>query len=48
VLTIVLASAPVFAVSFSWLILGEPIGWRVMAGSAVILTGILIVAVERR
>jgi O-acetylserine/cysteine efflux transporter len=48
VLTIVLASAPVFAVAFSWLILGEPIGWRVVAGGTVILAGILIVAVERR
>jgi drug/metabolite transporter (DMT)-like permease len=48
VLTIVLASAPVFAVAFSWLILGEPIGWRVVAGGSVILAGILIVAIERR
>ena len=48
VLTIVLASAPVFAVAFSWLILGEPIGWRVVAGGAVILAGILVVAIERR
>jgi drug/metabolite transporter (DMT)-like permease len=48
VLTIVLASAPVFAVAFSWLILGEPICWRVVAGGTVILAGILIVAVERR
>ena len=48
VLTIVLASAPVFTVMFSWLILGEPIGWHVVAGGTVILAGILIVAIERR
>jgi O-acetylserine/cysteine efflux transporter len=48
VLTIVLASAPVFSVAFSWLILGEPIGWQVIVGGSVILAGILIVAVERR
>ncbi len=48
VLTIVLASAPVFAVAFSWLILGEAIGWRVVAGGAVILAGIVVVAIERR
>jgi drug/metabolite transporter (DMT)-like permease len=48
VLTIVLASAPVFAVAFSWLILDEPISWRVVAGGSVILAGILIVAIERR
>ena len=48
VLTIVLASAPVFAVTFSWLLLGEPIGWRVVAGGAAILAGIIVVAIERR
>jgi O-acetylserine/cysteine efflux transporter len=48
VITLVLASTPVFAVTLSWLILGEPIGWRVIAGGAVILAGILVVAVERR
>jgi drug/metabolite transporter (DMT)-like permease len=48
VMTIVLASTPVFAVVLSWLILGEPIGWHVVAGGAVILAGIVVVAVERR
>jgi drug/metabolite transporter (DMT)-like permease len=48
VLTIVLASTPVFAVVLSWLLLGEPITWRVIGGGAVILAGILVVAVERR
>lgn len=48
VLTIVLASTPVFTVVLAWLILGEAIGWRVVAGGMVILAGILVVAVERR
>ena len=48
VLTIVLASAPVFTVAFSWLILAEPIGWQVVTGGSVILAGILVVAIERR
>ena len=48
VMTVVLASTPVFAVALSWLVLGEVIGWRVVAGGAVILTGIVVVAVERR
>jgi drug/metabolite transporter (DMT)-like permease len=30
-----------------WLILGEPIGWRVVAGGVVILAGIVVVAIER-
>ncbi len=48
VLTIVLASTPVFAVVLSWLLLGEPITGRVIAGGGVILAGILVVAIERR
>jgi drug/metabolite transporter (DMT)-like permease len=48
VITIVLASTPVFAVALAWLILGEPIGWRVVTGGAVILAGIVVVALERR
>jgi len=48
VLAIVLASTPVFAVAFSWLILGEPIEWRVVAGGALILAGIVVAALERR
>jgi drug/metabolite transporter (DMT)-like permease len=48
VMTIVLASTPVFAVVLSWLVLSEAIGWRVVAGGAVILTGIVVVAMERR
>lgn len=48
VLTIVLASTPVFAVLLSWLVLDETIGWRVLAGGAIILAGIVVVALERR
>jgi len=48
VITIVLASTPVFAVALAWLILGEPISWRVVTGGTVILAGIVVVAVERR
>jgi drug/metabolite transporter (DMT)-like permease len=48
VLTVVLASTPVSTVVLAWLILGEAIGWRVVAGGATILAGIVVVAVERR
>jgi len=48
VLTIVLASTPVFAVLLSWLLLGEPITERMIVGGIVILAGILVVAIERR
>ncbi len=37
--------APVFGVFFGWLILGEPLGWNVVA--ALILTGVGIVLVNR-
>jgi drug/metabolite transporter (DMT)-like permease len=48
VITIVLSSTPVFAVVLSWLVLGEQIGWHVVIGGAVILAGIVVVAIERR
>jgi drug/metabolite transporter (DMT)-like permease len=48
VITIVLSSTPVFAVALSWLVLGEHIGWHVLVGGAVILAGIVVVALERR
>jgi len=48
VMTVVLASTPIFAVLLSWLILDETIGWPVLAGGAVILAGIVVVALERR
>ena len=48
VLTLVLASTPVFAVGLSWLLLGDVITWRMVAGGVVILAGIVVVALERR
>ena len=48
VLTIVLASTPVFALVLAWLLLGEPITERVVVGGIVILAGIVVVAIERR
>jgi drug/metabolite transporter (DMT)-like permease len=48
VLTIVLASTPVFAVALAWLILGDVITWQMVAGGVVILAGIQVVAAERR
>jgi O-acetylserine/cysteine efflux transporter len=47
VLAIVLASIPVFAVSFAWLLLGEEMSTRVVAGGAVILAGVLLIATQR-
>src|SRR5262249_24374134 len=46
VLSIVLAIIPVFAVSFAWLFLGEPVTPRVLAGGALVLAGVLVVAME--
>jgi drug/metabolite transporter (DMT)-like permease len=46
VLTIVLASTPVFAVGLSWLLLGDVITWQMVAGGIVILGGIVVVALE--
>jgi drug/metabolite transporter (DMT)-like permease len=48
VITIVLSITPVFAVALSWLVLGEAIGWHVLVGGAIILAGIVVVALERR
>lgn len=41
---------PVIAVVLGWLLLGEPLGWRVAAGAAVILCGVAVVtrAPQRR
>jgi drug/metabolite transporter (DMT)-like permease len=47
VLAIILASIPVFAVAFAWLLLGEPISTRVVIGGAVIITGVLLITTER-
>jgi drug/metabolite transporter (DMT)-like permease len=31
---------PVYAVVFGWMVLGEPLSWRLLAALAFILTGI--------
>jgi drug/metabolite transporter (DMT)-like permease len=46
VLAVVLATIPIFAVAFAWLILAEPLSARTIAGGAVTLAGILIIATE--
>jgi O-acetylserine/cysteine efflux transporter len=46
-LAVVLASIPIFAVGFAWLILGEPVSARLAAGGVVVLAGVLIIASER-
>lgn len=46
-LAIVLATIPIFAVGFARLILGEPVSTRIVAGGAVILVGVLVIATER-
>jgi len=47
VLAIVLASIPVFAVIFAWLLLAEPITSRVIVGGAAILVGVVLITIER-
>jgi O-acetylserine/cysteine efflux transporter len=47
VLTVVLASIPVFSVAFAWLVLGEPLTARVLSGGALVLAGVLFTALER-
>lgn len=44
VLTMVLAIIPVFAVVFAWLLLGEPLTSRLLAGGVVIAAGIAVTA----
>ncbi len=46
-LAVVLASIPIFAVGFAWLILGEPVSARLITGGGVVLAGVLIIASER-
>ncbi len=46
VLAIVLASIPLFAVAFAWLLLGETISPRIVAGGATIFAGVLVIATE--
>jgi drug/metabolite transporter (DMT)-like permease len=47
VLSLVLATVPVFAVGFAWLLLGEAVTPRVAVGGAVVVGGVLLVAAER-
>jgi O-acetylserine/cysteine efflux transporter len=47
VLTVVLASIPVFSVAFAWLVLGEPLTARVLTGGGLVLAGVLFTALER-
>jgi O-acetylserine/cysteine efflux transporter len=47
VLAIVLASIPVFAVSFAWLLLGEKLSTHVVVGGAMILAGVLLISRQR-
>jgi drug/metabolite transporter (DMT)-like permease len=47
VLAIVLTSIPVFAVAFAWLLLGESVSARALAGGVVIVAGVLLIATER-
>jgi drug/metabolite transporter (DMT)-like permease len=47
VLAIVLASIPVFAVGFAWLLLGEALSTHVAIGGAVILAGVLLISTQR-
>jgi drug/metabolite transporter (DMT)-like permease len=48
VLAVVLSSIPVFAVLFAWLLLGEPLSWRIVIGGAAILAGVLLISTESR
>jgi drug/metabolite transporter (DMT)-like permease len=47
VLAIVIGTIPIFALVFAWLILGEPLADRLVAGGAVILAGVLVISTER-
>ena len=38
---------PIIALCLGWLLLDEPLGWRVWAGTAVILGGVAVVNLAR-
>jgi drug/metabolite transporter (DMT)-like permease len=46
-LAVVLASIPIFAVAFAWLVLSEPLSGRIVTGGSVVLAGVLVIAAER-
>jgi len=46
VLAIVIASIPLFAIAFAWLLLGETISSRVVAGGLAVFAGVLLIATD--
>lgn len=48
VLAIVIASIPLFAIAFAWLLLGESISQRVIAGGIAVFAGVLLIATNPR
>lgn len=47
VLAIVIASIPIFALGFAWLLLGETITSRVIAGGVAVFLGVLLIATDQ-
>jgi drug/metabolite transporter (DMT)-like permease len=47
VLAIVIASIPLFAIAFAWLLLGESISTRVIAGGIAVFAGVLLIATDQ-
>jgi drug/metabolite transporter (DMT)-like permease len=47
VLAIVIASIPLFAIAFAWLLLDESISPRVIAGGVAVFTGVLLIATDQ-
>jgi drug/metabolite transporter (DMT)-like permease len=47
VLSIVIAAIPIFALVFAWLLLGEEISSRVIAGGALVFAGVLLIATDQ-
>jgi drug/metabolite transporter (DMT)-like permease len=48
VLAIVIATIPLFAIGFAWLLLGEAISQRVLIGGAAVFAGVLVIATDQR
>lgn len=47
ILAIVIASIPFFAIAFAWLLLGEMISQRMIAGGAAVFAGVLLIATDQ-
>jgi drug/metabolite transporter (DMT)-like permease len=47
VLAIVIASIPIFAIIFAWLLLGETISERVIGGGIAVFAGVLLIATDQ-